>query len=121
MKYWVSFILMFGCFSCADLGDLEPPVVTITNPRNGAVVSGVIKIEAAAVDDDTVLVVKFFVDGELIGEDSTSLYECDWDTKGCEPGTWHSIAARAWDGAGNEGDDSVRVMVGGEPLAVSTL
>lgn len=119
MRYSVPLILILGWFGCAEIGDTEPPVVTITNPRDGALVSGVIKVEAAAVDDDTILVVRFFVDGKAIGEDSTSIYECDWDTKGYEPRVWHSIVVRAWDGAGNEGKDQVRVMVEGMLLAFS--
>jgi hypothetical protein len=116
MKWEILFILVFGYLSCNGLGDTKLPVVTITHPKDGAILSGVVEIEAAATDNDTVLVVKFFVDESFIGEDSTSLYECTWDTGQCEPESEHSIMAQAWDGAENDAEDLIRVTIRGPAL-----
>jgi peptidoglycan/xylan/chitin deacetylase (PgdA/CDA1 family) len=80
--------------------DTTPPTVAITNPTNGATVSGNVKISAAAADADSgVAQVSFYADGVLIGT-SRSNYFVNWNTAKVQKGQ-HALVAIAQDVAGN--------------------
>ena len=52
-----------------------PPVVTITSPTDGTVVSGLVTVSATASGDGSVTKVDFFVDGStLIGTATSSVF-----------------------------------------------
>src|SRR3972149_3084557 len=87
-----------------------PPSISITNPANGAMVSGRIKISAVPSNFATTPSVKFFIDGVLKSTDSSSPYEYPWNTKGQSVGS-HIITAEASDSSGNTAANSISVLV----------
>jgi hypothetical protein len=91
-------------------GDTTPPTVDITNPSNGATVSGTVSITASASDNVGVSYVQCRIDSGTWVDDTSSPYSWTWDTTGASDGS-HTITCRAWDAAGNYADDSVTVTV----------
>jgi hypothetical protein len=90
--------------------DTEAPTVSITDPANGATVSGTIDITATASDNVGVTKVSCQIDGGSWVDDTTDPYAWTWDTTGESDGS-HTITCRAFDEAGNYADDSVTVTV----------
>jgi hypothetical protein len=90
--------------------DTTPPTVSITNPANGATVSGTVTITATASDNVGVTDVQCRIDSGSWTSDSTSPYSWSWDTTQETDGS-HTITCRAYDAAGNYADDSVTVTV----------
>ena len=85
----------------ADAADLTPPTVTITWPRDGAVVSSQTPVTAVGADNLGVAGVQFFVDDVAIGsEDTTSPYSIAWQATTVADGQ-HTLTAVARDTAGN--------------------
>lgn len=104
-------------------GDTTPPTVNLTAPANGATVSGTVTLTASASDAVGVTRVEFYVDGALIGSDTTSPYSLDWNSASVANGT-RALSARAFDAAGNsatDADTSVTVSNSGDttPVTVS--
>jgi serine protease AprX len=99
-------LVMDGAFGVVD----NPPTVTITNPTDGATVSGTINITADASDDNGVTQVEFFVDGGSIGVDTTAPYEITWDSTTVVDGN-HMITATATDAISQIASDSNNVNV----------
>jgi hypothetical protein len=89
-------------WSAADvLADSMPPTVMITSPANGASVSNVTVIIAAASDNIGITGVQFLLDGQPIGtEVMTAPYSFAWNTASVTNGS-HQLAARARDTGGN--------------------
>ncbi len=85
--------------------DTIPPTVSITDPFNGATVSGTISFSANATDDQSMDRVEFYDDGSLVGTDFASPYSYNWDTTTFSNGS-HTLQAKAYDAAGNEGTSS---------------
>ncbi len=80
--------------------DFTPPSEPIiTAPVAGASVSGTVSIEVAASDDRQVARVDFFVDGWLIGRDTTAPFAFAWNSAGVFNGS-HTLSVKAYDGAG---------------------
>lgn len=90
--------------------DTTPPTVDITSPTDGATVSDTITIEASASDNVAVDYVEFYVDGSLLGTDTTSPYQASLDTTTLSDGS-HSITAKAYDTSGNTAEDSITINV----------
>ncbi len=86
-------------------GDTTPPTVNVTAPANGATVSGTVTVTASASDAVGVTRVEFLVDGSPVGTDTTAPYELAWNSAGVANGA-HTLAARAFDAAGNQATDS---------------
>ncbi len=80
--------------------DRQPPVVTVTEPADGAVVHGIVPVRATATDNVGVTQVKFYVDYGLRYTDNTPPWEFSWDTTS-GPDMERTIRARAYDAAGN--------------------
>ncbi|MFO0724162.1 MAG: PHB depolymerase family esterase [Myxococcota bacterium] len=92
-------------------GDTTPPTVHVTSPSSGDTISGIITAKADATDDVGVLQVLLFMDDTLLGSDYHAPYEFLWDTSQFPEGE-HTITARAFDAAGNLGqDDSVHITI----------
>jgi hypothetical protein len=92
--------------------DTTKPSVSITSPTGGATVSGTATVAASASDNVGVTRVDLYVDGRLTSSDSTAPYSFAWDTTALADGS-HTLVARAYDAAGNEGvSSSVTVQVG---------
>jgi hypothetical protein len=123
---WQTRIGSFQLSSCGGTVD-NPPSVTITNPTDGATVSGPIAVTASASDDNGVTQVEFFVDGGSIGADTNGLdgWSADWDTTSAGDGS-RSVTATATDTIGQTGSDSINVTIsngsgGGGTLHVGDL
>jgi len=110
-----------GCTGCGGggvTGDTTKPNVAITSPTNNSTVSGIVTIQATANDNVGVVKVEFYIDGNKVGEDTSSPYEYNWNTTQCTNGT-HTITAKAYDNAGNVGESAaVTVNVNNTPRAV---
>jgi hypothetical protein len=77
-----------------------PPTVSITEPANGATVSGVVTVSANASDDVGIAKVEFLLNGSLLATDFDAPYSIQWDTtKHAE--TTFTLSAKATDTAGN--------------------
>jgi hypothetical protein len=96
--------------------DTTAPTVSITNPTNGAAISGSTTITANASDDVGVAGVQFKLDGtNLQAEDTTSPYSINWSSFGASNGT-HTLTAVARDIAGNSTtSSSVSITVTNTP------
>ncbi len=85
------------------------PVVTITSPEDGAVVSGTVTITATASDSDgEVVSMAVLVDGSTLTEVSGSEVTAYWNADEAEPGG-HTIKVIATDNDGLKGSDQVTV------------
>jgi peptidoglycan/xylan/chitin deacetylase (PgdA/CDA1 family)/plastocyanin len=81
--------------------DTVAPSVRITSPRNGATVTGNVRIVASAADGQTgVASVSFYVDGSLVRRATRSPWQARWNTKKSRGGR-HVLRAVATDRAGN--------------------
>jgi poly(hydroxyalkanoate) depolymerase family esterase len=91
--------------------DTNKPTVKITSPSDGAMLSGVVRIQVDASDDVGIQSVLMFLDDVQIGTDYRGPgYEFLWDTAVFPQGT-HELRARAFDRAGNLVDDAIAVSV----------
>lgn len=91
--------------------DKEAPVVSITNPSNGATVAGTITISADATDNVGVTAVSYSIDGGsavAMSNTTGSTWEGAWDTTTVTDGG-HTISVTAEDSKGNASSDSVSV------------
>jgi thermolysin len=107
---------------CDDGTTDDPPSVSITNPFEGATVSGTVSVAADASDDNGVSQVEFFVDGGSIGVDSDGSdgWSASWDTTAYAEGS-HTISATATDTAGQTATDSISVTVSNTSAGEFTL
>ncbi|WP_457557973.1 Ig-like domain-containing protein [Candidatus Harpocratesius sp.] len=97
-------------YSGSTGGDTVSPSVTITDPANGATVSGSISITASASDNVGVDYVQCRLDSGTWVQDSTSPYSWSLDTTTISDGS-HTISVEAYDAAGNVGTDSITINV----------
>jgi len=103
-------VFAYGAGKCKDI-DLTPPVAMITGPNPARRSRGTVPFTCDATDADSgVSHVNFYVDGALIGMDTTAPYEVPLDTMTLSNGS-HGLFVEAFDGAGNRGVDSSRVLV----------
>src|SRR5207302_1241226 len=83
------------------LNDTMPPVVSITAPAAGALVTGTVQVTATSTDNVSVAGVQFTLDGASLGaEQTTPPYVVPWDTTTATNAS-HTLAAVARDTAGN--------------------
>lgn len=75
--------------------------ISIYSPDSGETVSGTITIRASASSSVGVSKVEFFIDGVLIGSDSSSPYQRNFNTSNLDAGS-HSITARLVDKNGEK-------------------
>lgn len=104
-----------GCSSASDTDETDPdlvaPVVSLTDPSDGATVEGAITVSADASDNVAVSQVVFSVDGFQHGAaDTSSPYGISLDTTTLTDGA-HTIRAVATDAAGNSSSSQVNVTV----------
>ncbi|MBN1280218.1 MAG: hypothetical protein JXA00_01065 [Candidatus Thermoplasmatota archaeon] len=93
-----------------ESGDTIPPQITMTNPANGDIVSGTITISADVTDNVGVDRVEFLVDDVLRGTDTSSPYECLWDSTDVENGM-HVLRITACDTSNNQVSEELSVQV----------
>lgn len=82
--------------------DNNPPVVNLTSPTNGSLVSGVVTLQALAWDSVGVARVDFYVDGGLLSSTAVFPYLALWDTRALPAGSTYTIQAKAYDQVGHE-------------------
>lgn len=93
-----------------------PPTVTITEPGDGAMVSGIVGLSASAGDDDGVTQVQFSYQASggtfVIGTDTDGSdgWAADWDTSAIPDGG-ATLIATATDTSGQTASDSISVTV----------
>ncbi len=103
-------------------GDNTNPLVSITSPANGTIVSGTVNMTATASDNVGVTKVEFYVDGVLKSMDISSPYSYSWGSTTASDGSY-TIKAQAYDAAANVGSNEVSVTVANgdiEPPSTST-
>jgi subtilisin family serine protease len=89
--------------ACPPSGsDTIPPLVNITNPKNGAQVkkNANLSIKADATDNISVSKVEFMINNTLICTDSLSPYTCGFKPTG-NSGASFTLQAKAYDSSGN--------------------
>ena len=97
--------MLFLGLSC--LVDKERPEVQITYPPNGTTVGSEVSVSADATDNRSVTKVEFFIDGTFLDSSKTRPYSCQWIAARLPDSTTHTIYARAYDAAHNEGMSQV--------------
>jgi hypothetical protein len=94
--------------------DNTPPGVAITSPANGATVTGVVEVTAAAEDTMTgVSQVQFFLDGALRATRTAPPFSWTFDTSALSG--VHALTAKARDGAGNESTSEAVIVAIQQP------
>ena len=89
--------------------DTTPPTLAITSP--GATVSGrSATISATASDTSGVKMVEFYVDGTLLGSDTSAPYSLVWNLRRVSRGA-HTVRVRAIDSVGNVAEQSIGVTM----------
>lgn len=114
---WQTRIGSFKLANCNGTPTDNPPTVSVTNPTNGATVSGSVSVTANASDDNGVTKVEFFVDGVSIGVDTSAPYSVAWNTTTYSDGA-HSVSATATDSIGQTENNSVSVSVQNAPVVL---
>jgi len=99
----------------AEFDNIDP-LVTLTSP--GSPVSGTVTLTADASDNQGVVEVRFFVNGALIGSDTTAPYSLDWNTSSVANGDV-TLTAEAEDAAGNVGVSADVVVTVENAVAVT--
>ena len=85
------------------LADTTAPTVSIASPTGGTVSGASVQVRATAADDIGVIGVRFMVDGNAIGaESTTSPWTVTWNSTQAGNGS-HVLTASARDAAGNVG------------------
>jgi hypothetical protein len=93
-----------------------PPSVSVTNPAEGATVSGSITLTATATDDNGVTKVEFFIGNALQGTGMNvgGSWSYSWDSTTVTDGS-HVVKAVATDTAGQTASDTNSVTVRNSP------
>jgi chitodextrinase len=101
--------------------DTAKPTVSVTQPVNGASVSGTaVTVSGTATDNIGVVGVQFKLDGANLGaEDATAPYSITWNTT-LTPNGSHTLTAVARDAAGNKSTSTVVNVVVSNPVPDTT-
>jgi hypothetical protein len=94
----------------APPADTFRPVVAINEPARNAEVNGTVPVNAGATDNVGVVRMTLLIDGVEAANSTNGSITFLWATTRSMEGV-HTITARAWDAAGNEGNASVTVTV----------
>jgi len=100
--------------------DIAPPEVSITSPKDGAIVSGTITVKVDASDNVGVDRVEFYLDGDLLTEDTEPPFEYELDTTTKADGE-HTLKAVAYDIEGNHAEDQVSITIDNTAPTISAL
>ncbi|VGO20870.1 Ig-like domain-containing protein [Pontiella sulfatireligans] len=102
-----------------ELGGDQDPSITLTSPREGDYLGGIISITADAEDDIGIKRVALFVDNVWIAQDKVAPYQFDYDTTALSDGA-HLIKVKAVDLAENfTKTENITVVVRNAPVMVS--
>lgn len=89
--------------------DTTTPLVTISSPADGSILSGTVVINASATDNVAVTTMQILIDGSLVAEGTSGALAYSWNTLNAEGE--HTIEVRAYDAAANLGTTSALVSV----------
>lgn len=90
--------------------DTEAPVASITDPLEGATVSGLVPVDIEATDNVGVTRAELWVNNTAVAVDSSTPFAFSWDSSGAPNGTT-SLVAHVFDAVGNAATHSVDVIV----------
>lgn len=93
MKTKLLIILLFFLIYIPYI-EASPPSLTIISPQDGTFVNQTVLVEAQLTTLPKVRSVKFYIDNELVGEDTTSPYQYSWDTTTYSDGQHEIYASR---------------------------
>jgi chitodextrinase len=96
--------------NCDIPPDTADPTVQLTAPAVGSTVRGTVAVTANASDNVGVKRVEFFLNGALLGTDTSAPYTINLDTT-TQPNGSHSISARAYDAASRSASDTYRITI----------
>lgn len=113
------FILVFSCEEAQEPEEEEippdttPPVVEITSPLDGSAVFEIVTITCSATDNDSVMKVALWIDGDSTGlADTTAPFSFTWNVSAFEDSSTYLLMVRAYDLNGNHTNSApVSVMV----------
>lgn len=91
--------------AAATAVDGQAPAAGVLSPAGGSTVSGTVAVDVAATDNVGVARVDLIVNGKVVASDSVSPYQFAWSSTGVANGS-ATLAARAYDTAGNVGASS---------------
>ncbi|MCK4509406.1 MAG: hypothetical protein KAU27_12725, partial [Desulfuromonadales bacterium] len=102
--------------------DSAPPSVNLSNPADNTVYSNqqTIDLSADASDDTGVARVDFYCNDALVGSDSSAPYAAGWAISEANNGQ-HSLKAKSYDHAGNEGVSAAKIVTVNIPPVVQDL
>ena len=106
-------------FSSIPALDTSAPTASIAAPANGATLAGAVSVTAAASDNIGVTQVEFYVDGALKAADTSSPYSYVMDTTQLTNSV-HTLAAKAYDAAGNAGQSAAVSITVSNPVPDTT-
>lgn len=113
---WVPMLALLATASCS-LGtedqDSFPPIITWISP-SGDIVNGVIRIEVEVLDDVGIRLVRFFVDGQVIGDKNAVPHFVNYDTTQ-KPDGPITLRVLAEDTSGNQSNQLRQVLVQNTP------
>jgi chitodextrinase len=91
--------------------DTTAPTVTINSPVNGASITSAkkINISASATDDNVVIKLELYIDGQLKTTVTTPTLSYNWNINRNVASGNHTITVKAYDQAGNIGSSTVTV------------
>jgi hypothetical protein len=100
--------------------DTIAPTTSITNPVNGSTVTGTVSVTTSASDNVGIVNVELLLDGNVIGNSTSSPWTFSWNSTSTPDGT-HSLQTRAYDSAGNTGLSSVVSVNASNTAPMSSL
>jgi len=104
--------------SYAPATDVTAPTVAVNAPVDGATVAGRVSVSVAASDDVKVTRIELYIDGALAGSSASAPASFAWDTAALPDG-WHTLAAKAYDAAGNLGQAGTVTVYVSNPKALT--
>lgn len=112
-------ILTSATLAGGVLIDTQPPLLAITNPAAGSVISQSIVVEATASDASGVTRVEFYLDNQLVATRTGAPYSFNWNIATVIDGN-HAIKAIAVDQAGRVSEQTQNVTLLRTPPAPDT-
>jgi hypothetical protein len=89
--------------------DTVAPSASLTAPADRATVRRTVSLSSYAADNVEMKRVEFLIDGSVVATDASAPYGFNWSTTGVPDGA-KSIAARAYDAAGNQTTSAARTV-----------
>lgn len=99
--------------------DNTAPTVSLTSPTTAAKVQGLVAVNVNATDNVGVSKVVLTVNGQPVATATTAPFQFSWDSTTVSDGSL-TLAAQAYDAAGNQATSSVSVVVDNVPDPVDT-